>query len=201
MIMKLNPSKCQVMISCFHRTQMDVPVFHIGDSVIKQANCIKLLGILVQEDLKWNAQVGKYVYQIQHETLLSSHAQLFYSPSGWPCYHFLYSMSGPLWNMAPFVWFCGLTKSQSECLEGLQRKAFCIILSTDTVNSKPYSEICQTFQIPPVIARLEKLSLNFGNTLLNSNIHSGWLPPRRNNNLRNSNQLSAIRCRTNRYKT
>ena len=82
MIMKLNPSKCQVMISCFHRTQMDVPVFHIGDSVIKQANCIKLLGILVQEDLKWNAQVGKYVYQIQHETLLSSHAQLFYSPSG-----------------------------------------------------------------------------------------------------------------------
>lgn len=47
--MRLNPKKCQVMISCFQRHQPVVPSFHIGSYVINQTvNYVKRMGISVQ---------------------------------------------------------------------------------------------------------------------------------------------------------
>ena len=52
--MKLNPQKCQVMISCFQRWPPVAPCFQIGNSVINQTNYVKRLGIHLQENLKWD---------------------------------------------------------------------------------------------------------------------------------------------------
>ena len=38
--MNVNTSKCQVMIPCFQRLLVEVPSFHIGDSVINQTDCV-----------------------------------------------------------------------------------------------------------------------------------------------------------------
>ena len=106
----------------------------------------------------------------------------------------------PTLEYASPVWFCGLTKLQGKCLEKLQRKAFRIIFTIDYCKARSYSDICELHNIPALLHRLESLSLSFGKSLLESKTHRGWLPPLRNNSLRNANKLTSIRCRTNRYK-
>ena len=66
--------------------------------------------------------------------------------------------------------------------------------------SHPYEQICNELNILPISQRLEKLTINFCTPLLNSNRFREWLPSTRNNSLRNANHLTAIKCRTNRYR-
>ena len=56
--MKLNPAKCQYMNISFQRNQPDPPTFDILDSHINQTDCLKLLGIYIQSNLKWDSQVN-----------------------------------------------------------------------------------------------------------------------------------------------
>ena len=106
----------------------------------------------------------------------------------------------PVIEYASPVWFSGLTKKQLDCLEKLQKKAFRIILTYDYCINFSYELICREINIPPISQRLEKLTLNFGRSLLSSTKFRNWLPQIRNNNLRNSQHLTTVRCRTNRYK-
>ena len=54
--MKLNPKKCSVMTVSFMRTTL--PVVSIGDQIINQTDCVKLLGVNIQSDLKWSTQIN-----------------------------------------------------------------------------------------------------------------------------------------------
>ena len=100
------------------------------------------------------------------------------------------------------VWYSSLTKSQLGCLEKLQRKALRIILSYDYCETKSFAEIYSQLGLPAMDVRLEQLFVNFGKSLLTSDRYKQWLPPPRNNNLRNPNKLCTIKCRTtcNRFK-
>ena len=198
--MRLNPTKCQVMISCFQRHPPAVPSFHIGHSVIKQTNCVKLLGIHVQDNLKWDTQVNYMCKAFNKKLYFLRQLKRCNIPINDLKTVYLQYVRPSLEYASP-AWFCGLTKTQRECLEKMQRKAFRIILTADLCSSGTYGEICRALGVHPLMERLEQLSLNFGKSLLSSTKHRDWLPPSRNNNLRNSNSLSTIMCRTNRYKT
>ena len=198
-MMKLNPSKCQVMISCFMRLPPIVPSFHIGDSVLKQTQCVKLLGIYVQENLKWDTQVSSMCKAFNRKLYFLRQLKRCNIPVHDLLTIYLQYVRPTLEYAAP-AWFGGLTKTQRDCLEKMQRKAFRIIFTADYCRSQPYRDICQLHNIPVLSERLEILSLNFGKVLLKSDTYRNWLPPLRNNNLRNSDKLSSIRCRTNRYK-
>ena len=77
-------------------------------------------------------------------------------------------MSGPLWNNVSPVWFCGLTKS---CLERLQRKAFGIFPLTSSILNHTVKS-ARHFKFDLTLPGLKNDSLNLGNALLNSNIHT-----------------------------
>ena len=59
--MKLNPSKCVVMNIQFMGNQATVPKLKIGDLEISEVQLVKLLGVFVQEDLKWSYHVTEMV--------------------------------------------------------------------------------------------------------------------------------------------
>ena len=198
--MRLNPKKCQVMISCFQRHQPVKPIFQTGNNVINQTNCVKLLGIHIQENLKWDTQVDYMCKAFNKKLYFLRQLKRCNIPVNDLRTVYLQYVRPTLEYASP-AWFCGLTKVQRECLEKMQRKAFRIILTWDFCKFKPYADICVVLNIPPLTERLEQLSLNFGNSLLSSSKHREWLPPARNNNLRNSDSLSSIRCRTNRYRS
>ena len=98
------------------------------------------------------------------------------------------------------VWYSGLTKTHMVTLERLQKRAFRIILAGEPSTVKSYQEICQQCKLPSITERLEQLFIKFGKTLLESENYRHWLPPKRNNNLRNTNKMCPPKCRTGRYK-
>ena len=85
---------------------MDVPVFHIGDSVIKQANCIKLLGILVQEDLGRNTQVGSMCTKFNRKLFFLRMLKHCNLPRADLVTIYLQYVRPTLEYASP-VWFCG----------------------------------------------------------------------------------------------
>ena len=55
--MKLNPNKCHAMQVSFKQNTTVGYVFQVGTSVLDQVNCIKILGINIQNNLRWDIQV------------------------------------------------------------------------------------------------------------------------------------------------
>ena len=56
--MKINPPKCQALSICFQRTPAVPPSFHIGNSAITNTSCMKILGVHLQSNLKWDTQIN-----------------------------------------------------------------------------------------------------------------------------------------------
>ena len=197
-LMRLNPTKCNFMTVCFQWPPVK-PQFHIDNLPIN--TCLKLLGVYVQENLKWDTQIDfmcksfncklYFLRQPKRCNVSVCDLRLVYR-------YILYIR--PVIEYASPVCFSRLTKKQLECLEKLQKKAFRIILSYDYCMNYSYQNICDELNISPISQRLERLFLNFGTSLLSSNRFREWLPLTRNNNLRNVNLLTTVKCRTNRYK-
>ena len=59
--MKLNPKKCVVMNVSFMRNELISPKITIGNQELNEVTVVKLLGVLVQNDLKWNCHVDDIV--------------------------------------------------------------------------------------------------------------------------------------------
>lgn len=197
-LMRLNPSKCHFMITNFQRVPPVPPTFRIGNTSITQSNCIKLLGIHVQDNLKWDSQVDAMCKSFQRKLYFLR----LLKRSNLPIVDLklvYVQYVRPSFEYSSQVWFSGLTKKQLECLERMQRKAFRIILTHTYCRDHSYSDICNELNIPPISERLESLLLKFGKSILNSSSLRGWLPPNRNNHLRNAAQLTAVKCRTSRY--
>ena len=55
--MFLNPKKTNVMWICFKESIPEPPQLSIGGTTIKRVNVFKLLGVLHQNNLKWNSHV------------------------------------------------------------------------------------------------------------------------------------------------
>jgi len=64
--MKLNPAKCKEMIINF----MAYPNFSIGDSVVECVKSYKLLGVYIDNNLKWNSHFD-YIVKKSSKTLYS----------------------------------------------------------------------------------------------------------------------------------
>ena len=69
--MKLNPAKCKEMIINFMAyPNFSVRPICIGDSVVECVKSYKLLGVYIDNDLKWNSHIDYIVKKIIKETLL-----------------------------------------------------------------------------------------------------------------------------------
>ena len=71
MVAKLSHSKCKEMIINFMAyPNFSVRPICIGDSVVECVKSYKLLGVYIDNDLKWNSHIDYIVKKIIKETLL-----------------------------------------------------------------------------------------------------------------------------------
>jgi hypothetical protein len=60
-LMKLNPTKCKEMPICFFRNKPDLPSLSVGDQVMELVSSHKVLGLIIQDDFKWNEHIAMIV--------------------------------------------------------------------------------------------------------------------------------------------
>ena len=60
--MKLNPTKCKEMfVNFLHNSNVLLNPIIIGNNVIEQLKCYKILGVILSNNLKWNSHVDYIV--------------------------------------------------------------------------------------------------------------------------------------------
>ncbi len=52
--MKINPDKCATMTVCFLKNIPQLPPLQISSTDLHTVDCVKILGVLISSDLKWD---------------------------------------------------------------------------------------------------------------------------------------------------
>jgi len=196
--MTVNTSKCATMLVCASDKQR--PKFlplSFGPDYIQQVSNMKLLGVTLQDNLKWDTHVLNMVGKAnsrKYFILVLKRLGVGLSDLV-KCYCVFVR---PLLEYAVPVWHSGLTNQQSLSLERVQKQTLRILLPDAT-----YRQACSITGLERLDVRRVELCRRFALNLLRSGSFSHWLPPRRRDchqrHLRNSNKLSVLPSRTKRF--
>ena len=190
--MKLNPKKCKELRVCFLRETPVLPPLLIDGHSLEVVRSHKVLGLVIQNDLKWNEHIETVVAKAVHilrrggvprEDLLSTYIALVRSVLEYCC----------------VVWHHALPSYLSNELERVQKLALGFIL-TDS----PYGEALVRLGCPSLEKKREQLCLNTLKRIEKRGPLSKYIPMTRSKTndyeLRNSDTLTTIKCRTERYR-
>ena len=124
--MRINASKTKEMIIEFSKETSVTPEIQINGAIIERVDCVKLLGIIISSNLKWEehisaiyAKASSRVYfvcmlrraRVSEADLLQIYAAII----------------RPILEYACPVWHAGLTKQQEQTLESIQKRVLRII--------------------------------------------------------------------------
>ena len=196
--MKLNPKKCIVMTISFMKRPIQ-QTFYIDTTSLNAASVVKVLGIYIQQNLKWDTQVKEMLKKCNGRLFMLRTLKRFNLPLCDLITIFYTGYVRPILEYCAPVFHSNLTKKQTNNIERIQKRACKIILG---FNYSTYENALVTCNITSLKERREKLCLDFALNLEKHPIHSSWLPDQRqvNLNLRNAQKYSQLRCRTERFK-
>ena len=168
-----------------------------GTEIIPHVTAMKLLGVVIQYNLKWDQQIDSMVAIANTRkyfiTILKRSGVQLGDLVRCCC-----TFVRHLLEYAAPVWHPGLTIQQSDVLEQVQRQVLRVLLPDSS-----YSEARHISGLPTLSERCTKLYLNFASGLAESTDFSNWLPPRRgkchHHNLHNNKKLSTMPTKSGRF--
>ena len=134
----LNPAKCHVMQVYFGKKEQPVIDLHIADHHLQAVEKVKLLGVTIQCDLKWDSQVDNILKKANQNMFMLRKLKA----AGLNSQELLIVYKGyirPLLEYAAPLWHPGLTKQQVDQVENIQKRVCKYILGR---NYKSYTESC-----------------------------------------------------------
>ncbi|KAI8519497.1 hypothetical protein Bbelb_027540 [Branchiostoma belcheri] len=155
--------------------QWTANILYIDGHALQEVTVAKLLGVMVQSDLKWNMHVNHITSQSSRRLFLLRHLKRFRLPVT-DLVTVYVSYVRPLCEYACPVWGPGLTSTQTTQIENIQRRACRIILGKDYSR---YSDACSLLGLPSLQQRRQHLILKFGRGLMESPTFRQWLPSTR----------------------
>ena len=141
-LMKLNADKCKVMHICFLREQSDLPSLYIGNQVLETVSSHKVLGLILQNDLKWNEHIAISVNKASKRL----HILRVLRRGSIPPHDLViiyYALIRSTLEYYCIVWHCNLPRYLSEEIEKIQKRALRIILQ-----NRSYNEALTSLQCP-----------------------------------------------------
>ena len=198
--LKLNPSKCQAIQVCFSKTPPNLIDLRIGTDSIPYVSEAKVLGLWLQSDLKWSVHIQKLLEKANKKMFLLRTLKRFgFGPSELSAVYTGYIR--PVLEYADVIWHSGLTRIHSDEIESIQRRACKTILGH---HSASYDDNLKVCNLETLEDRRLTHCIQFAQTLSNNSRTCSLLPPTRfeqhRRQLRKSQKLSQIRCRTTRFK-
>ncbi len=198
--LKLNPSKCQAIQVNFSRPPLPQRNFKIGTEPLTYVSEAKVLGLWLQNNLKWNVQVDKMLTKANSRLFLLRTLKRFgFSPEELRVAYGGYIR--PILEYADVVWHSSLTAKQRNDIEAIHRRACRTILGRQYLSYDDALELCN---FDTLSDRREDHCRRFAEGLSQINRTSGLIPPTRGEchgrALRNSKKFLTPRARTERFK-
>ena len=196
--MLINPDKSKRMNISFSKNNQPFQSLKIDNEEVKVVDSLKLLGVWVSCDLKWDKHIDDVVNRAGKKLYMLSCLKKF----GMPYNHLkqIYiSHIRPITEYACPVWHFGLTDAHTKELECIQKRACRIILGQQFVS---YNQALGFLNLQQLNVRRESLLLGFAKGL--DRILPDALTKTRGETcgrvLRNSDDRSEIFCRTKRFR-
>ena len=123
--MQINGSKTKEMI-LGSASRRDLPALTINDTHLERVSVFKLLGVYVSSDLRWETHIEYIVSKAVSRLYFLKHLKRA-GLTQLHLLHFYLSVIRPVLEYASPLWHPTLTKSQSDRLEAVQRRALNII--------------------------------------------------------------------------
>ena len=197
--LSLNLTKCQALQVCF---KTDVPpptVLKINDTPLDYVSEAKILGIWIQDNLKWDKNIAEIIKKANRRLYMLRMLKKFSFN-----HHELTTVYKgyvrPLLEYCDSTWHSSLTAGQSRSLEQLQRRACRIVLGK---NLTSYSDALSDCDLDPLYVRRVEHCLRVAEGLSKNSRTNELLPPVRRDvhgrNLRNADKLTQLFVRTLRF--
>ncbi|XP_071948970.1 uncharacterized protein [Antedon mediterranea] len=198
------PSKCHIMTVNFLKDiSVDAasPIFNLNGSNLDVVEHMRLLGVIIQSNLKWDLNTQDIVSRasrrlfalciLKKVNVVLDDLITVYT-----------SYIRPILEYACQVWHGAITKKMANSIETIQKRACRIMLGATYIS---YDNALEVTGLPSLGARRDTLVLSFGRGLLKSNCFRDMLPPCRGqkrtlrSNTTSTGSLLPPRCKTERY--
>jgi hypothetical protein len=180
----------------------DVPALAIGGNHIERVTNFKLLGLNIADDMRWDIHVDYLCAKVNSRLyFLKLLKRAGLSPDDLKCFYT--TAIRPILEYACVVWHHGLTQTQSDLLESIQKRAIRIMYGP-VVFKMPYENALSYSDLELLSQRRAKIGKSFFDKLLQpTNCLNHLLPPRRDpaviSRLRHATQYEIPRLRTDVY--
>ena len=196
------PSKCQTMTVSFLKRNVPESLLSLESVALTRVMSIKLLGVTVQSNLKWDAHITEIVSKASRRLytlciLRRARTPILDMVAVYTCY------IRPILEYASQVWHSSINDQQTRAIENIQKRAARIILG---LRYDSYVTALEVLGIPSLESRRDNLLHKFGNKLLNSIRFRDMLPPKKESvsgrefRAGTSSGLIVPKCRTERNK-
>ena len=199
--MTVNPSKSAIVSVSFLKSP---PLFLAPIPPETSVTSLKLLGVTISSNLKWDAHINNILRQANSSLSLLKLLNKFSCPQSHLLQVYI-SFVRPILEYACPVWHPGLSNEATQKIENVQKRALRIIFKEGMI---PYLHLLNISNLETLERRRNNLCLRFGKlALLNprtANLFPEYHVPDRNRPPRTVSQpiptLSPILCTTLRYK-
>ena len=185
------------MIISFSQPKPDFKEITINNSAIQRIDSFKILGVILQNDLKWNQHVNTVISKANKRLYLLSHLK----KAGIPTHDLLVlynSLVIPILKYACEVYHSSLTQSLSEDLERVQKRALRCIAGKPSAD---YIELLNLFKLSSLedqrISKCKKLFHEMSRP--DHKLNHYLVKNEQTHNLRHKRCYIVPKCRTKRF--
>ncbi len=125
--MALNLGKCKEVVIDFRKNKSDIPALEINGYVFERVKSYKLLGLWIDDNLKWKTNV-KYLVKKAAKRLFALKVLKKYNAPIEDFKAFYTSVIRSTLEYCAYIWHANLTYQQTREIERVQKRAVRIIL-------------------------------------------------------------------------
>ena len=168
--MKINTRKTKFMVFSNSRIFDFEPSFHLASEEIKLVEEMKILGVVLSSDLKWNANTQNIVTNAFKRVWMLRRLKVLGTAVPELKDVYIKQIRSVL-ELAVPVWHSSLTQGNISDIERVQKTSLHIILGDEYVS---YQNALSITSLEPLDARRKRLCSKFATKAVKHNKHSNW---------------------------
>ena len=208
--MIINEQKCNVIHFNFSRKNIVPQNLKLNGNLIKTVSSIKLLGVMITDDLKWEENTTLICSKVNKKLYIISKLKSFGLQTD-ELMTFWKVVLRPITEYAAPLWHSGLTDADDKRIEKLQKKILGMILGTKYIDNKRYYKILgepvsynlalQEYGLTTLHQRREVLTQKFALDIAKNDMHKDIFDfiQVKNMTTRNPSVIYEKFCYTHRY--